>query len=63
MDVLRSQDVGPSEDYSRGDMCIRPPWWPWRWNKRARPPFYVQRKALDASKAFKVSVNQNCESC
>ena len=54
MQVLSSQDVGPSggSDHSR---CYNPYWWGGPWQRRRRSFFPGYSKDLDASSAFEVS--------
>ncbi|XP_020628880.1 alpha-2-macroglobulin-like isoform X2 [Orbicella faveolata] len=52
INVLSSQDVGPSVK-SWSDSCHVPHWWgPWLRRKRSFMPYYGSTKDLDASKAF-----------
>ena len=58
INVLSSQDVGPSVK-SWPDSCYVPHWWgPWLKRKRSMMPYYGSSKGVDASKAFEVGVNE-----
>ena len=58
INVLSSQDVGPSVKPWQ-DSCLVPYWWgPWLRRKRSAMSYYEFTKDLDASKAFEVGVNR-----